>query len=245
MDVFFRLLAQSLDCACLKTATPGVRGAHARLAAHLLRELSPERDEHTNTIVLAAIRRSLDQFGVVATLSRGLWLVSNDEARLHVAFWRLADAAFQEGHVSALSELLQLLALMGRGRETPPDEWARMAVESNRLYGAAPGGVLLITRWMKAFDHVPPWLRDRIQTGPAVLHLLSGDVTRKIHRRAPTAATWRELARHRIFPTSRVAPNVDARVHELALEELGLAIHLQPAGTERSTLEQWLAELTK
>ena len=236
------LLHQSLDRAGVQTAAPPVRLAFARLAGHLLRETDDDLDEATIARALEAIGRNLHEYAIVVVLARSLWLTSRDESRLFTAFYRLADAAFRAGHLQALAELLSLLVLLGHRREplpSLPDVWCETAAMASSPYGATPAALRLVARWADVFDHVPQWLRDFVQLRPGVLRALSEHTVLRIHGRAPTASTWLDLARRRQSSRSS-APKSDAQPHEVAREELALAVRLATVESERATLTMWL-----
>jgi hypothetical protein len=189
------LLHQALDRATSKTTASHVRVAMARLTAHLLREFDGDLDEPTTASVVDAIRQSLDDDAVVIVLGRALWLMARDEKRLFASYHLLADAAFREGRSGALAELVSLLCLMGCDQPVLPEAWGSAAVAHGTQGGVTPAVVRMVTRWVLAFDHVPPWLRALIDQRPAVLKRLTNESVLRIQERWPSAALGSELAR--------------------------------------------------
>jgi hypothetical protein len=230
------LLEQALERVASARLEPRVRLSMAHLAAHCLREIDTEPDERTIALVLATLGRSLDQYAVVVSLGRALWVTTLDDARLFSALSKLAAAAFQDGHTHSLAELVELLCLTGRSEQPLPEEWGRAAAAVRTRNGIDARAVRLVTRWTAVFDRVPPWLRAVICEQPEILAQLSDQVVRGIHRRWPVAPLWRALATR---ASDASVPEVQRHMREVARDELAMALRLETSTTAKGILAAW------
>jgi hypothetical protein len=124
------------------------------------------------------------------------------------------------------------------------EDWARESMSIASVADRRQSRALM-QRWLDAFDTVPDWMRDAIETTPSLLTTHFTDAARWVlHRAAPTSHGWKVLAGRRHEEGAQMlVPEGFGNQLDQAIETLEAAMSEEPNAARRVALARWLGEI--